>query len=416
MNVFWELCDMFCQIKKTKKMDVNFEFPLSTEESTQLNTGFAQIYRLFYSEEKGNMWNAVGKDKYKFNIEGETNVQFKVGRLFLVQILEWTSPQPVLNRSLRIMAFFGGVKWPYVVVFPDQKSRDAALSTIQTAIEKLKEISITLIDTEVTYFGPISTTTSLQIDPETEGIPGILNVTKTGLIFLTPNNPQIGDLLINMKAYKEINPRAEGENRIHMININRQQHTGFDIELQFKDKRDEYLQKIVNLIEKCKLTTTITIAKPTHNNQEKQDSDDQEAAQDDQETFVEFPSIVLEGINGEENDEIIFNEPAKIFILTEKKEKGVVKAQWEFFGAGELHINCVNNKYRMVMRRGLTKLICLNMAISKNHTFILRNDRMITFSGNINQLEKSQPTLLEFKDTNACFICHFFLTTIADMK
>ena len=251
-----------------------------------------------------------------------------------------------------------------------------------------------LIDVPATYYS----------DVEKEGIRGVFNATKDGIIYMTPKNIQLSALLINMIAYRQINPEPVGEDTIKMMNITSSTKKGFPITIQFDSKRDMILSQLQNLINETNTNIDINNEDPVSlKAQDESSEDNHQDGEAGEDTFTEFPSFVLETKSGESEEEILFNEEAKLYIIS--------KDQWLFLGAGEFHIDYSQNRYRIVMRRGPSKIISINQWITKELRPQMLANCFFQFLGHVNQLEKPMPVLVKFNSIESLEIVDFLVNT-----
>lgn len=86
---------------------------------------------------------------------------------------------------------------------------------------------------------------------------------------------------------------------------------------------------------------------------------------------------ICAGVTGEEDDEVLFSEKARLFELT--GVKAGEKREYAEISVDDLHFNKSGDFYRMVMRRSSTYL-CLNVRITKQmKPKQLRNGKYIQF-------------------------------------
>lgn len=386
-------------------MDPNFPFTAEDESPITVESGHATTSKYFYSEEKGSKWvTEKFPAVYNFKENGSIHKQFRVGKRFILEILGWTNPQKVGKRSIRVLKLFGFDKVPYIITFSSTEEMDKVYKEINDVINLQNEKLNILIDTKIIFFSP----------NEKDGVPGTLNVTRNGAIFATPSNALYGSLLINMRASVDADPRADptDEKAILINSINEEKKTGYEVKIKVENSRDEILKKMQDLISKLNLRTPFTVANPVKAETSPDKKEEEEEDADEKETFKEFPSIVLkEAIDGEENDDILVNAQTKIYTINNKS--------WECFDAGEFHINYMKStkEYRIVMRTGNTKMICLNMKLFKGMNLSLKADKMLSFLGFFKQSSTPEPLLINFKDSADCLTSHLYMeTALAEME
>lgn len=375
-------------------MNLNLEFTKENESALQAKEGQACISQLRYKEDKGTFWFCEGYDIVTFNGTG-TNVVFKLGRYIWVQILEWTNPVAILERSVKFNSFLLGLKAPYILTFADTKSRDDFLTRVNDVISQQKLVSNMLIDVPATYYSDI----------DTEGIEGVFNATKDGIIYMTPKIISFATLLINTKAYHQISPEALGDDMIKMNNININTQNSFPIRVKFQSNRDDILAKLQEVIKSTDINIDITAQNPVSFKQEEEankDDEDGDKQEEGESKFTEFPAILLESLTGEENDEILFTDVVKIYIMDDSK--------WLCLGFGDFHINYTSDgKYRMTMRRGPNRIVTLNQYIFKEMRPTMHADCIMQFIGYVNMVQPARAVLIRFSSVENLEIVDFLM-------